>query len=258
MASVVKECYSWGIVGCGWLGRAFAAHITATGSTAWGTGRTPESCAAIAATGAIPIQLDFENPEVLQHELPKCQHLLVAMPPGAQAAKAAQNVIRRIMDESEWSVLISSTSVYPEEEGVFTEVDAVRRISPHSGIAVKDVEAYYAQSSASILRAGGLIGPGRPLFRPSSPSNASRPQRLLNVVHISDVIRAILHVTENRIQGPINLVCPVSRTRNEITSPVPEGTAKPLTGKKVSADRLLASGFSFLHQDPAGIPDLHP
>ena len=258
MASVVKECYSWGIVGCGWLGRAFAAHITASGNTVWGTGRSPESCAATAATGAIPIQLDFENSEGLQPALPKCQHLLVAMPPGAQAAKAAQNAIHRSMHESEWTVLISSTSVYPEEEGVFTEADAIQRVSPHSGIAVKDVEENYATSSASILRAGGLIGPGRTLFRNSRSSHPARPQRLLNVVHVSDVIQAILHVTEKKLQGPTNVVCPVSRTRIEIMSSATTGTAESPTGKKVSADRLLGSGFSFLHPDPAEMPDLHP
>lgn len=258
MASVVKECYSWGIIGCGWLGKAFAAHITASGNTAWGTGRSPESCKAIAATGATPVHLDFGNPNGSEIALPPCHHLLVAMPPGAQAATAAQRVIHRYMDASDWTVLISSTSVYPEKEGIFKEEDAIQRISPHSGLAVKDVEGCYLRSSVSILRAGGLIGPGRPLFRPSTTSEPARPQRSLNIVHMADVIHAILHAAEAKLEGPINLVCPVSRVRSELFDPSAGIHPESTFGKKVSVHRLLDSGFTFLHPDPAGMPDLHP
>ena len=55
MSSSVKECYDWGVLGCGWLGQAFVRHITSAGGTAWGSARSDESLESIVRHGATAV-----------------------------------------------------------------------------------------------------------------------------------------------------------------------------------------------------------
>ncbi len=260
MSCSVKECYDWGVLGCGWLGQAFARQILQAGGTVWGSAKSTATLDAIAQTGATAVAFDALDSQTV--EFPDCKHLLVAWPPTVGHA-AAKVIELGQSNRTEWTVCISSTSVYPEHPGVFTEDLAERRISPHSGICVLDIEMATEGPSVTQLRAGGLIGPQRPLFRKTNrPVNLDKP---LNVVHLEDVISAIGHCANHRIQGPVNLVSPVRRTRldcQEVAKNAMSHTASEASTdqgmRAVSSQRLLDSGFVFQHPDPAFFPNLQP
>lgn len=258
MASIVKECYSWGVVGCGWLGQAFARHRMERGEAVWGSGRTPKTLEDIKASGAHPLAVDFAEKNPTSH-WPSCQHLLVALPPSALMHNSARSAIKTAMEKAQWTVLISSTSVYPEPNGRYVEDDAIHRISPHSGVSVKAMEETFSNSKTSILRAGGLIGPGRALFRNKQRNPMVDPTRILNVVHQEDVIAAIVHLAKARRQGPYNLTCPISRSRQDIlASSSTIQPQAPAQSRVISAQKILDSGFAFLYPDPMSMPDLFP
>ncbi len=255
MGSNVKECYGWGIIGCGWLGRAFARRMSEKGERVWGSTQSEHNFPAIAETGALPIRCNFDGKSPPQSACPPCRRLLVAVSPRVDVQSLAIAVQSALQDQTRWVVMISSTSVYPTEPGRYSEEDAVDRISPHSGVRILHMEQSMTRYNTTVLRAGGLIGPGRPLFRPSAPQGA--PDKPLVVIHQEDVIRAIVHATEQKLEGPANLVCPVSRTRSECLGPAPP-TEPSAANRSISVGRLLDSGFQFHHPDPAAMPHLHP
>lgn len=256
MSLSVKECYEWGILGCGWLGQAFARRILSDGGTVWGSAKSEASLASIAETGAKAVPFDAHADHPIG--FPPCQHLLVAWPPKVGAQDAARAIKRCQTEHTLWTVAISSTSVYPKEPAIYTENMAERRISPHSGVCVLDIERATEGPTTAHLRAGGLVGPERPLLRPrrSAPSDT-----LLNVIHIDDVIGAIQHTVDHQLSGAFNLVCPKHRTRQECkaialgTSTMAQSESpKPHESRLVSSQRLLDTGFSFQHPDPAFFP----
>ena len=260
MSSGVKECYDWGVLGCGWLGQAFARHIVSLGGTVWGSARSAASLNSIQHVGATAVPFDAQSGEL--PSFPPCRNLLVAWPPqvGASATKRAIEQCRT--HHTVWTVCISSTSVYPDSPKVYTEGLAERRISPHSGVCVLDIEKATAGPAVSHLRAGGLLGPERPLFRNTSRNKT--PDKPLNVVHLDDVIGAIVHCVDRQVSGAVNIVSPIVRSRRacrENAHTTLETTPENVQGqggKIVSSQRILESGFVFQHPDPKHFPDLTP
>ena len=254
MATDVKECKRWGIIGCGWLGQAFARSVIQRGGSAWGTARSENQLAAIAEIGAQPLRFDT-NAAAPQDGWPPCDAMLVALPPSASANTASIASIRRLMDTARWNVVISSTSVYPGAPGTYVESDATHRVSPHSGIDVLSVEHQWRGPNTTLLRAAGLIGPKRPLFRKGRGQGA--PDRWINLVHIDDVIAAIHFCAAEGIQGPINLAAPARRTLLECGGNGEEAVRINTEDRRISPELLMDAGFNFVHPDPKSMPDRH-
>jgi len=254
MAQDVKKDFDWGILGCGWLGTALGLQRTQRGNTVWGSARRPEVLTDLEHMGIHPVPFDSNGKA--PPAFPQCKTLLVALPPsaGMEAFQLGAN----LAETSTWTVLISSTSVYPDEDGEFREAAAIRRISPHSGICLLDLEHLFDPQKTSILRAGGLFGPrrhpgqflrGRPLTRPADP---------VNMVHQDDVLRAITHASHARLAGASNLVAPVLTSREAFYSAadaldVDNPSAARAGGRRILSDRIIGSGFSFQHPDPARV-----
>lgn len=253
MASIVKDCYAWGVLGCGWVGAAFAREVTRQGERVWGSARRAESLENVAANGAVPIPHDALGSGHEGPEFPPCRKLLVALPAGIGIGAITEAVSRARSIRTEQVVVISSTSLYPDQPRVFSEEDAVSMPSPHSGVRMLDLERALDASGTTFLRAGGLIGPQRPLFRAGVHRPMDRP---LVIIHQDDLVRAILHAADHALMGAFNVVCPVLSTRRDCLG---EGRAHPeVGGRRISTHKLLATGFDFLHPDPRTMPDLHP
>lgn len=260
MAPDVNKIFDWGILGCGWLGRAWALDRIQAGESVWGSARRTRILSKLESAGIHPVAFDtaLETNEVW----PRCRLLLVALPPSA--GEEAFQKAAAFSHDCDWTVLISSTSVYPDGDGHHTEDNAVRRISPHSGVCLLDVESHFNAARTTILRAGGLFGPerhpggflrNRDLIKPADP---------VNMVHLTDVLSAIDHVEQNRIAGPCNLVAPIARSRGDfygaagaVTSSSPISVRSE--GRRILSDRLIDSGFAFRHPDPVTtVADMTP
>ena len=255
MGFTVKEYYSFGILGCGWLGRAVASKLRSQNKSSWGSGRSEASWPAIQDAGATPVLFDSSQTVLNQSEWPPCDTLLICCPPsaGMPAFERAASFARQ---HAKWTVLISSTSVYPDEARNMIEGDAIRRLSPHSGACLLDIEQCFESSRTSILRAGGLFGPNRHPGKFLRGKPLARPQDAVNMVHQEDVLRAILFSAENRLEGPHNLVAPRHNTRAAFyhaagaTEPPRDNISEP-QGRMVLAHKLQEKGFDFLYPNPA-------
>lgn len=257
MASDVKDCKSWGILGCGWLGMSFAQAKLGKGDIVWGTTRTDLRREDLKAQGIQPVLMDLASPNSLWDAWPGWDALVIALPPGASASADQVAQIRKRMDASVWNVMVSSTSVYPSKPGIYEEGDALHRVSPHSGVDVLEVEKQWMGAKTTFLRCSGLIGPGRHLFRKGRGLLPS--DRWVNVVHQVDVIRAISHVVGTRLAGPVNVSAPVHRTWNECfqQSECSQPSQHP-EHRSINSGRLIESGFDFKFADPMCMPHLFP
>ena len=202
MAPDVNKIFDWGILGCGWLGRAWALDRIQAGESVWGSARRTRILSELNSDGIHPVAFDasLEANEVW----PRCRNLLIALPPSA--GEESFRKAATFSHDCDWTVLISSTSVYPDGDGHHTEDDAVRRISPHSGVCLLDVESHFNAAQTTILRAGGLFGPERHPGGFLRNRDLTNPADPVNMVHLTDVLGAIGHVQRNQIAGPCNLV----------------------------------------------------
>ena len=215
MAPDVNKIFDWGILGCGWLGRAWALDRIQAGESVWGSARRTRILSELKADGIHPVAFDasLEANEVW----PRCRNLLIALPPSA--GEESFRKAAAFSHNCDWTALISSTSVYPDGDGHHTEDDAVRRISPHSGVCLLDVESHFNATRTTILRAGGLFGPERHPGGFLRNRDLTNPADPVNMVHLTDVLDAIGHVQRNQIAGPCNLVAPIARSRGTFTGP---------------------------------------
>ena len=252
MASDANKSYNWGILGCGWLGQALCMALQEDQKTCWGTGQSTETLQAIAATGGDAIQ--WKGGPFAVSTWPETAFLLVALPPSA--GELALDTAATLSHEVQHTVLISSTSVYPAEQGRYRESDAIRRISPHSGACLLDIEGQFDPARTTILRAGGLFGPGRHPRGFLRGRPLTNPAETVNMVHQQDVVRAILHAAEQRLAGPFNVVSPIQTSRSTFyaaAGAVPCASQEQALpqGRHILSEALLETGFTFLHPDPA-------
>ena len=251
MSRDVNKSFDWGILGCGWLGTAWGTRCREAEMSAWGSARRPEALSRLDEIGIVPIA--FDSRAESNQPWPSCRHLLVSLSPSAGRRAFEQAAIQA--EHVEWTVLISSTSVYPDGDGAFIESDAVRRKSPHSGMCLLDLESLFDPANTTILRAGGLFGPGRHPGGFLQGRTLSRPDDPINVVHLDDVLGAVGQAKRLMLHGPFNLTAPDDRSRSAFYGaagavPGPAGKALRTEGRRILSDRIIEQGFTFLHPDP--------
>jgi uncharacterized protein len=119
---------------------------------------------------------------------------------------------------------------------------------------------------------GGALAPMLPAFRLGLGGSVGSGKQYLSWITLDDMIRAILHLLDNRtLSGPVNMTAPVPVTNREFAKtlgrvlgrpaviPVPAialrlvfgaaGAEMVQSGQRVLPARLLASGFAFGFRD---------
>ena len=117
--------------------------------------------------------------------------------------------------EIEKIIFISSTSIYPNIEGLFAEDYEINE--PSSKI-VFEAENLIKDRSNVIFRVAGLVGGSRYFGKRSANKVIEYPKTPINFVHRNDVIEATKFVIENYINGIFNLCSKEHPTKEEIYS----------------------------------------
>ena len=159
------------ILGCGWYGRALAAKLVSSGIPVKGSATSPERAEQLAQAGikSYVIKLD-ENESIYDVDFFKCDIIVIAIPPsfkknqGKQYLPKIKNIIKAIVDHKVTKVIyISSTGVYADCNREVTENDLAQPDS-ESGQILRRAEELFLNENVfrtSIVRFGGLVGPGR-------------------------------------------------------------------------------------------------
>jgi nucleoside-diphosphate-sugar epimerase len=159
------------ILGCGWYGMALAKALVAKGIAVNGSTTSPDKLQTLQTGGIKPFLIDLSAEKaIVDPAFFTCNVLVIAIPPKNRSGEGAEYVhkLQRVIDAVHQGsvkkvILISSTGVYSEQN---MELNELSNPKPNilSGKMLFDAEELFrhqASFKTTIIRFGGLIGPGR-------------------------------------------------------------------------------------------------
>jgi hypothetical protein len=141
---------------------------------------------------------------------------------------------------------MSSTSVYPDEPGVFTE----ETLQSEDVFVENSVKKAFPQ--VNILRLGGLMGDSRLLKN----FNISDDLGIVNHIHYKDIAAVIVTMIQKNINGALyNVVAPLHPTKREVIAAQNNHLLKDITyhdqERIISSEKLISElNFTFTYPDP--------
>lgn len=210
------------VLGCGWLGLPLAKDLLDKGHIVKGSTTTQEKIHSLTAEGIIPYQIKLFE-EGIQGDvtsfLNDAEILIIDIPPGLRN-DPKENFIAKIgrlkekIDRSriQHLIFVSSTSVFEDRETmpVYTEDDEPNGTRINSE-QLKEAEQLLHSDvfKTSIIRFGGLLGPGRhPVNYLSGRKNVKDPKGPVNLIHRDDCIGLINAIIESDKFGIFHGVYP--------------------------------------------------
>ncbi len=265
------------ILGCGWLGEPLALHLKDAGFSVRGSVRNPEKLPALSEKGIEPYLIDIA-PEVRGEgadEFFSSDVLFINFPPERRDdietyhEKQVRNLIGAIPNlRGKMVIFASSTSVYPNTNGVVREEDSLHPEKP-SGKALLRVERLLMGQpgiDTTVIRFSGLIGYDRaPIKSIRRKKLVLNPDCPLNLIHRDDCIGIVRSIIDINVRNTVlNATCDEHPTRREYYSrearkygiPLPLfETENPPQYKIVSNEKLKRTlGYRLIYPDPLGIP----
>ena len=176
------------ILGCGWLGLALAIDILEKGYEVCGSTTSANKIPELQKNGIRPFLINISNTDFDLSDFLTCDVLIIAIT--SKNLDDIKTLIKQIEESKVQKVIfISSTSVYPNTNGIVTE----RTNTANTPLAA--IEKLFITNSAfktTIVRFGGLFGynrkPGN-FIKPSKP--VDNPEGYINFIHRDDCIGII-------------------------------------------------------------------
>lgn len=189
------------ILGCGFLGRAVARQVRASGRLVIGTVRTDEAARVLRAEGIDARVMAALDAQGLHSLAPTGMDLVVMYPPDGvtDAALTSSPLTAR------HTVYISSTAVYGEARGDVDEATPVDLRTPRAALRFAAESAWRARG-AVVLRAAGIYGPGRGIHVRIANGVFRTPGDGTNVVsriHVDDLASLVLAALERGHPGAV-------------------------------------------------------
>jgi len=231
------------IIGCGWVGEKLAAYLSKKGVHVIATTTTPEKIIPLEKTAEEAHLLDFtDHPDfsVLQSVDAAIFSMPISDPSWLEGFKSLDTEFPKTM-------LFSSTGIYPQQPGIYTEEDDANLRSDILA-AESLVRSSYPQTN--ILRFGGLMGGDRSpkkLFARRTPED---PGKAANYIHYEDILRVVELLLNSELKGcTYNVVAPGHPTIAEIMNePQP---AENREQRIISSEKLIQDfNYHFLHPNP--------
>ena len=264
------------ILGCGWLGEPLAISLKEAGFLVRGSVRDPEKLPALLEKGIEPYLIDV-SPEVSgegAEEFFSSDVLFINFPPERRDdietyhEEQIANLVGAIPNpRGKMVIFASSTSVYPNTNGVVREEDFLCP-DKQSGKALRRAERLlmdHPEIDTTVIRFSGLIGYDRaPIKSIRRKKLVFNPDCPLNLIHRDDCIGIVRSVIDLDVRNTIlNAACDEHPTRREyysrearkygIEPPLFE-TETPPEYKIVSNEKLKKTlGYRLIHPDPLGI-----
>lgn len=206
------------ILGCGWYGYALAKALAAKGVTVKGSTTTPDKLVDFKAQGIDPFLIDL-SADIASYdpEFFNCDVLVIALPPRARAGQGAEYVpkLQRVVSAINKNgvkkiIFISSTGIYADLNKEVDELTDPQPNTPAGQVLSAAEELFIAQYNfkTTIIRFGGLIGPGREPGRFFAGKKAI-PNGLapVNMIHLDDCIGITEAIINNGAFGHIINAC---------------------------------------------------
>lgn len=208
-------------MGCGWLGKPFAATLVKEGYIVSGSTTQEAKLPELAALGIKPFLITF-HPQAAGNDMNtffEADILVISIPPRTRSAQPEiyltqlEHVLQKAKEGSIQHILyISSTAVYPDLNRIVTEEDV-------------DNESYLAKAEAiirsfastTVIRFGGLVGPsrhpGRFLAGKKDLSGKNTP---VNIIHQRDCIGIMKSIIGKQVWGEVFNACADEHPTREV------------------------------------------
>ena len=215
------------ITGLGWLGQPLAYRLAALNYKVKGSVTTIEKAALMQSNGfdAFPVEISENGIEgEIQALLNNSDCLIIMIPPGLRKNTGADYVLKMahllaaINDSAVRKViLVSSTSVYDDSQGIVTEKDEPK---PHTiaGKQLRQVEELFMNAEGlqtTVVRFGGLIGGSRqPVKYLAGRKDLADGNAPVNLIHRDDCISILVEILKQDAFGKVfNAVNPNHPTK---------------------------------------------
>ncbi len=210
------------IAGLGWLGRPLASTLQILGYSVKGSVTDEEKAKEYTDSGVptYPLVIAENGISGMPDSLLEDTDVLVVMiPPGLRRNTGSNYALKmaRFLQEVEQRailkvILVSSTSVYDDSQGIVTEKDVPKPIT-NAGKQLFDVEQLFFNSTAiktSIVRFGGLYGGNRnPVKFLTGRKDLANGNAPVNLIHRDDCIGVLIAILKQDAFGYIfNAVYP--------------------------------------------------
>lgn len=203
------------IIGCGWLGIQVAEHLLELGNIVYGSYRSSHQKEVISKTRIKGFELNLGvKSQISINILENVDVFIISLSPMRKEdsdyyAAVLSNFAQQTPATSK-VIFTSSTGIYPQKEGRFTE--EYKFLEKEMNVLFKAESALrkILSDRLTILRLGGLIGPKRhPVKSLQGKSISNDGSAPINLMHSTDVCRAIQQLIEKKIYGgTFNLVFP--------------------------------------------------
>lgn len=209
------------VLGCGWLGLPLAQHLLAQGHRVLGTTTSAEQLPVLAAAGieAQLLQLGAEftasDEQRLTALLSQATSLVLNVPPRAAVAGGYPQLLRPVhravaAAHLKAVLFVSTTGVYPNEPRLMHETAALSTRDAASDVLRTEGHFVprYGQWQSTVVRLGGLFGPGRPPGRfLAGRRNLPQGNAPTNLLHLTDAVGVLSTILEQDIWGHTLNVC---------------------------------------------------
>ena len=204
------------ILGTGWLGLELALDLKQKYKIKVSS-RTAEKIKIYEDEGLASYILNEDNLDSLE-QLLETNYLFINFPPSKfddYISFLSKIYNHKSIKNIQKIIFISSTSIYPNIQGLF---DEEYEIKESSSKLVFEAENLVKEKSDVIFRVAGLVGGSRYFGKRSANKVVEYPKTPINFVHRNDVIEATKFVIENDINGIFNLCSKNHPTKEEIYS----------------------------------------
>jgi nucleoside-diphosphate-sugar epimerase len=215
VASAAASPSTIAVLGCGWLGLPLAKHLLAQGHRVLGTTTSADQLPMLAAEGieAQLIQLGSEfsaaDEARLASLLSQATTLVLNVPPRAAVAGGYPQLLRPVhravaAAHVQAVLFVSTTGVYPDEPRLMRETDAVSTRDAASDVLRTEGHFVprYGQWQSTVVRLGGLIGPGRAPGRfLAGRRNLPQGDAPTNLLHLTDAVGVLGTILDQGIWG---------------------------------------------------------
>ncbi|MFD2871235.1 SDR family oxidoreductase [Mucilaginibacter ximonensis] len=214
------------VLGCGWYGSELAKTLVNKWIKVKGSTTSAEKLAVLSQLGIEPYQINLATDDTIDTDFLECDVLWISIPPKARSGNgkvyldSLTKLIPQIKSQAvKQVVLISSTGVYSDNNTEVTELDAPSPDTESGKILLAAEELLKAEKgfTTTIIRFGGLIGPGRDPGRffagKKAIPNGDAP---VNLIHLTDCIGISSAILDKQAFGyTYNAVSPLHPPKGE-------------------------------------------
>lgn len=211
------------IIGFGWLGLPLAAALDKEGHDVAGSTTTLEKKEFLETKGIETFQYDFEGKSKVPATVAKSTEVLIITVPPIRKKEPDfyGNALKELIAQfsnTKHVLFTSSIGIYPQQSTVFYENFEFLEMEKNTSLyKAEETLSSVVKNKLTILRLGGLFGNGRhPVNSLQGKDDVENPFGLINLVHLTDVIRCILRCIESEDSGGVfNVVFPEHPVRKE-------------------------------------------